>query len=171
MSLSLFSATNSAHYLAFTSHVALLVGARLTRLRMLRSRSWRGKCMMPQKYTSSQQLALDFRYSFLVLQSPSHYQVFNEHPAFRLASDGCLRALAMHFTMTHRWVLCEDLWKWPATFGQNDPHFLQLKRPPRPGRCALFWVRPHICHFFSTQIFSAQIFLHIGLEQKWHKLR
>ena len=29
-------------------------------------------------------------------------QVFNEHPAFRLASDGCLRALAMHFTMTHR---------------------------------------------------------------------
>ena len=28
-------------------------------------------------------------------------KVFNEHPAFRLASDGCLRALAMHFTMTH----------------------------------------------------------------------
>ncbi|XP_068966042.1 potassium voltage-gated channel protein eag isoform X8 [Bombus flavifrons] len=28
-------------------------------------------------------------------------KVFNEHPAFRLASDGCLRALAMHFTMSH----------------------------------------------------------------------
>merc|ERR1719510_2813937 len=28
-------------------------------------------------------------------------KVFNEHPAFRLASDGCLRALAMHFAMTH----------------------------------------------------------------------
>ena len=28
-------------------------------------------------------------------------KVFNEHPAFRLASDGCLRALAMHFSMTH----------------------------------------------------------------------
>jgi CRP-like cAMP-binding protein len=28
-------------------------------------------------------------------------KVFNEHPAFRLASDGCLRALAMHFTMAH----------------------------------------------------------------------
>jgi len=28
-------------------------------------------------------------------------KVFNEHPAFRLASDGCLRALAMHFTMDH----------------------------------------------------------------------
>lgn len=28
-------------------------------------------------------------------------KVFCEHPAFRLASDGCLRALAMHFTMTH----------------------------------------------------------------------
>lgn len=28
-------------------------------------------------------------------------KVFLEHPAFRLASDGCLRALAMHFTMTH----------------------------------------------------------------------
>lgn len=28
-------------------------------------------------------------------------KVFNEHPAFRLASDGCLRALAMHFLMSH----------------------------------------------------------------------
>jgi hypothetical protein len=28
-------------------------------------------------------------------------KVFNEHPAFRLASDGCLRALAMHFVSTH----------------------------------------------------------------------
>ena len=28
-------------------------------------------------------------------------KVFNEHPAFRLASDGCLRALAMHFSMAH----------------------------------------------------------------------
>lgn len=28
-------------------------------------------------------------------------KVFNEHPAFRLASDGCLRALAMHFNMSH----------------------------------------------------------------------
>lgn len=28
-------------------------------------------------------------------------KVFLEHPAFRLASDGCLRALAMHFNMTH----------------------------------------------------------------------
>ena len=28
-------------------------------------------------------------------------QVFNEHPAFKLASDGCLRALAMHFSTTH----------------------------------------------------------------------
>ena len=30
--------------------------------------------------------------------------------------------------------------------------------------------RPHICLFFSTQIFSTQIFLHIDLEQKRHKL-
>ena len=37
-------------------------------------------------------------------------QVFNEHPAFRLASDGCLRALAMHFTMTHRSDLIDDRW-------------------------------------------------------------
>ncbi|XP_037073540.1 potassium voltage-gated channel protein eag-like [Pollicipes pollicipes] len=28
-------------------------------------------------------------------------KVFNEHPAFRLASDGCLRALAVHFNMSH----------------------------------------------------------------------
>lgn len=28
-------------------------------------------------------------------------KVFNEHPAFRLASDGCLRQLAMHFNMSH----------------------------------------------------------------------
>ena len=28
-------------------------------------------------------------------------KVFNEHPAFRLASDGCLRALAMYFNMDH----------------------------------------------------------------------
>ncbi|CAC5372076.1 KCNH5 [Mytilus coruscus] len=28
-------------------------------------------------------------------------KVFLEHPGFRLASDGCLRALAMHFNMTH----------------------------------------------------------------------
>jgi potassium voltage-gated channel Eag-related subfamily H protein 5 len=28
-------------------------------------------------------------------------QIFSENPAFRLASDGCLRALAVHFTMTH----------------------------------------------------------------------
>lgn len=28
-------------------------------------------------------------------------KVFEEHPAFRLASDGCLRALAMHFTTNH----------------------------------------------------------------------
>ena len=28
-------------------------------------------------------------------------KVFNEHPAFRLASDGCLRALAMHFILSH----------------------------------------------------------------------
>ncbi|CAF1330113.1 unnamed protein product [Adineta steineri] len=27
--------------------------------------------------------------------------VFNEHPAFRLASDGCLRALAVHFHINH----------------------------------------------------------------------
>ena len=27
--------------------------------------------------------------------------VFNEHPAFRLASDGCLRALAVHFHIIH----------------------------------------------------------------------
>ena len=29
--------------------------------------------------------------------------------------------------------------------------------------------RPHICHFFSTDIFSTQIFLHTNLEQKRHK--
>ena len=28
-------------------------------------------------------------------------QVFNGHPAFRLASDGCLRALATSFEMMH----------------------------------------------------------------------
>ena len=28
-------------------------------------------------------------------------KVFNEHPAFRLASDGCLRSLAMNFTTVH----------------------------------------------------------------------
>ena len=28
-------------------------------------------------------------------------KVFNEHPAFRLASDGCLRAMAMYFSMDH----------------------------------------------------------------------
>lgn len=28
-------------------------------------------------------------------------KVFNEHPAFRLASDGCLRELAIHFVMSH----------------------------------------------------------------------
>lgn len=28
-------------------------------------------------------------------------KVFNEHPAFRLASDGCLRALAVEFNMSH----------------------------------------------------------------------
>ncbi|UYV74712.1 KCNH5 [Cordylochernes scorpioides] len=28
-------------------------------------------------------------------------KVFNEHPAFRLASDACLRALAMYFSMDH----------------------------------------------------------------------
>jgi len=27
--------------------------------------------------------------------------VFNEHSAFRLASDGCLRAMAVHFTVSH----------------------------------------------------------------------
>ena len=31
--------------------------------------------------------------------------------------------------------------------------------------------RPHIRHFFSTQIFSAEIFLRTDLEQKRHKLR
>ena len=29
--------------------------------------------------------------------------------------------------------------------------------------------RPHFCHFFSTQIFSTQIFLDINLEQERHK--
>lgn len=28
-------------------------------------------------------------------------QVFNDHPAFRLASDGCLRSLAVDFQTTH----------------------------------------------------------------------
>ena len=28
-------------------------------------------------------------------------RVFNSHPAFRLASDGCLRSLATNFKMTH----------------------------------------------------------------------
>ena len=28
-------------------------------------------------------------------------KVFNEHPAFKLASDGCLRALALNFTNNH----------------------------------------------------------------------
>lgn len=28
-------------------------------------------------------------------------KVFEENPAFRLASEGCLRALAVHFTMMH----------------------------------------------------------------------
>ena len=27
--------------------------------------------------------------------------MFNEHPAFRLASDGCLRSLAVEFQTTH----------------------------------------------------------------------
>ena len=31
--------------------------------------------------------------------------------------------------------------------------------------------RPHIFHFFSTQIFSAEIFLHIDLEKKRHRIR
>uniref|UniRef100_A0A8C2KTS3 Potassium voltage-gated channel, subfamily H (eag-related), member 5a n=1 Tax=Cyprinus carpio TaxID=7962 RepID=A0A8C2KTS3_CYPCA len=30
-----------------------------------------------------------------------NHQVFNEHPAFRLASDGCLRSLAVEFQTTH----------------------------------------------------------------------
>lgn len=30
-----------------------------------------------------------------------HRKVFQEQPAFRLASDGCLRALALNFTMNH----------------------------------------------------------------------
>ena len=30
-----------------------------------------------------------------------HRRVFNGHPAFRLASDGCLRSLATNFKMTH----------------------------------------------------------------------
>lgn len=34
-------------------------------------------------------------------QLPARYQVFNEHPAFRLASDGCLRSLAVEFQTTH----------------------------------------------------------------------
>lgn len=29
-------------------------------------------------------------------------QVFQEHASFRLASEGCLRALAMHFNIVHR---------------------------------------------------------------------
>lgn len=32
---------------------------------------------------------------------PILIQVFNEHPAFRLASDGCLRSLAVEFQTTH----------------------------------------------------------------------
>ena len=28
-------------------------------------------------------------------------RVFNEHPSFRLASEGCLRALAINFNMSH----------------------------------------------------------------------
>ena len=45
------------HFDAILIFVSVSVCARyVTRLRMLRSRSWRGKCMMPsQKYTSSQQ--------------------------------------------------------------------------------------------------------------------
>jgi len=30
-----------------------------------------------------------------------HRKVFQEQPAFRLASDGCLRALALNFSMNH----------------------------------------------------------------------
>jgi len=30
-----------------------------------------------------------------------HRKVFQEQPAFRLASDGCLRALALNFAMNH----------------------------------------------------------------------
>ncbi|EAT48564.1 AAEL000466-PA, partial [Aedes aegypti] len=37
-------------------------------------------------------------------------KVFNEHPAFRLASDGCLRALAMHFCMSHSAPGCDLLY-------------------------------------------------------------
>ena len=33
-----------------------------------------------------------------------------------------------------------------------------------------FLNRPHICNFISTNVFSAQIFLHIDLEQKRDKL-
>jgi len=29
-------------------------------------------------------------------------KVFHEHASFRLASEGCLRALAMHFNILHR---------------------------------------------------------------------
>lgn len=32
-----------------------------------------------------------------------HRRIFSEHPAFRLASEGCLRALAQHFNVrAHR---------------------------------------------------------------------
>ena len=34
---------------------------------------------------------------------------------------------------------------------------------------ALSRSKPHICHFFSTEIFSTHIFIHIDLEQKRHK--
>ena len=40
-----------------------------------------------------------------------------------------------------------------------------------PANVSVDASRPHICHFFSSQIFSTQIFLHTNSEQKRHKFR
>ena len=45
-----------------------------------------------------------------------------------------------------------------------------LSAPPHLGIVGCH-SRPHICHFFSTEIICTQIFLHTNSEQKRHKFR
>lgn len=52
--------------------------------------------LVPPRQTTSWISGRPVKVSFLFVD-----QVFNEHPAFRLASDGCLRSLAVEFQTTH----------------------------------------------------------------------
>ena len=120
----------------------------------------------------------DFKSKRIAKERPrlhkQHYMTFANpsilRASFWLVTNQTNSLVAGFFAAKSRFFI--NLHSWKLSLFQIIFVGLPNARNITPLLCsdALHPCRPQICHFFSTEIFSAQIFLHIDLEQKRHKL-